>query len=159
MAQQEIFDMAKETFATLCSAMDNNNWSYRKNEEDMAIECSVRIRELPIDISVTVDAERAMVALYSPMRFVVERNKRIDMAVAVSAVNNLLSDGCFDYNVSTGRMLFRMSSGFVGNKISEKAFSYMIGFSSTVITEFQAKMSLLNDDLLSLEQFLALIEN
>lgn len=153
----ELMDMAraKETFATLCAAMDGNNWKYKKDEENLAIQCGVQGDDLPMEIVVTVDAKRCVVLLLSKIPIQTPEDKRLQMAVAVSAVNNSLVDGCFDFDIQSGKMFFRMTNSFMASKLSASVFHYMLAIACRTVDEYNDKFLMLGKGMLSLEQFLA----
>lgn len=159
MADQVNLTLAKETFNTLCQAFDNNKLHYEKDEEKMIIECRAQGDDLPIELTVSVDAERMLVLLISRLPFVIQEDKRLDVAIAVSAINNLLADGCFDYNVATGNMFFRMTNSFLESKMGEAVFSYLLFGSFKIIDAYNDKLLMLAKGVVSVEQFLASLEN
>ena len=155
MAEHKKLEQAKITFATLCQTLDTHDWRYKKDEENLTIDCSAQGDDLPMEIRVDVDAERQIVILISHLPFVVQEDKRLDMAIAVSAINNALVDGCFDYDLATGHMFFRMTNSFMESKLGEGAFSYMIFCSCQTIDEYNDKLLMLAKGMLSIEQFLS----
>ena len=80
-------------------------------------------------------------------------DKRLDMAVAVSAANNLLVDGSFDYDIKQGRMFFRMTSSFRESLVGKDLFTYMLLCSCKTIDDFNDKFMMLAKGLITLEQF------
>lgn len=159
MAEQKNLEQAKATFATLCNTLDKNDWRYKKDEEKLSIDCGAQGDDLPMDISVEVDVDRMLVMLLSHLPFVVQEDKRLDVAIAVSAVNYALVDGCFDYDVASGHMFFRMTNSFIESKISEDVFAYMLFCSCQTIDEYNDKFLMLAKGMLSIEQFLSLLAN
>ncbi len=159
MADQKLLEQAKITFATLCQALDNNEWNYKKNEENLSIECGAQGEDLPMDLSINVDPERMIVLLISHMPFVVQEDKRLEMAIAVSAVNNTLVDGSFDYDVSTGHMFFRMTNSFLESKIGQEVFAYMLYCSCHIIDDYNDKFLMLAKGMISIEKFLESEQN
>lgn len=151
----ELNQLALDTFATLCQALDNNDWKYKKDEEELVIECGAQGDDLPMDINIHVDAERNVVLLFSRLPFVIQEDKRLDVAIAVSAVNNVLADGCFDYDVTNGRMYFRMTNSFIESKLSQEVFAYMLYCSCQTIDEYNDKFLMLAKGMLDMEKFLA----
>lgn len=151
----ELNQLALDTFATLCQALDNNDWKYKKDEEELVIECGAQGDDLPMDINIHVDAERNVVLLLSRLPFVIQEDKRLDVAIAVSAVNNVLADGCFDYDVTNGRMYFRMTNSFIESKLSQEVFAYMLYCSCQTIDEYNDKFLMLAKGMLDMEKFLA----
>lgn len=150
---------AKAVFDTLCRSLDNRKWNYKKNEEELTVECGVQSEDLPIEISIKIDVDRRLAMLISHIPLVVKEDKRLDAAIAVSAVNNMLVDGSFDYNIASGHMFFRMTNSFIESTISEEVFFYMIFCSCQTIDEYNDKFLMLAKGMVSVEQFLASIKN
>lgn len=159
MAELKNLEQAKVAFATLCQALDKHEWHYKKDDEKMSIECGAQGDDLPMELTVKVDADRMLVILISHMPFVIQEDKRIDVAIAVSAINNALVDGCFDYDVVSGHMFFRMTNSFIESKISEEVFAFMLFCSCKTIDEYNDKILMLAKGLISIEQFLSTLAN
>lgn len=159
MSEIKNLEQAKATFETLCKALDNHEWHYERNEEKLSIECGAQGDDLPVEISVRVDANRMLAILVSHLPFVIQEDKRLDVAVAVSAINNVLADGCFDFDISSGHIFFRMTNSFIESKISEEVFSYLLFCSCKTIDDFNDKFLMLGKGMISIEQFLASLAN
>lgn len=159
MAEQNNLVQAKEVFSTLCRTLDKHEWHFKKDEEKLSIECSAQGDDLPMELTVKVDADRMLILLISHMPFVVKEDKRLDVAIAVSAINNALVDGCFDYDVATGHMFFRMSNSFLESKIGDEVFSYMLFCSCQTIDIYNDKLLMLAKGMMSVEQFLSTMNN
>lgn len=159
MAEEKNLAQAKATFSTLCQALDHHEWHFEKDDENLAIECGAQGDDLPMKITVKVDAERMLVMLISHLPFVIQEDKRLDVAIAVSAINNALVDGCFDYDVASGHMFFRMTNSFIESTISEEVFAYMLFCSCQTIDAYNDKFLMLAKGMMSIEQFLSGIGN
>ena len=92
----------------------------------MGISCTARGDDLPIDVVISVDPERMIVLLLSDLPFIVSEEGRFDMAVAVNALNYKITVGNFDYDMESGRTLFRMTQCFADSVIGEGALLYML---------------------------------
>ena len=134
--------------------MDEHDWHYEKDEENLEIECGARGEDLPMDIRIIVDADRQLIILLSVMPFVAPDTKRLDVAIATSIVNNKLVDGSFDYDVTSGHMIFRMTSSFIESEIDSEVFTYMLMVSCHTIDEYNDKFFMLGKGILSINQFL-----
>ncbi len=154
MADEKKLGLARSAFATLCQALDKNDWHYKKIEEDLKIESGASGDDFPIDITIKVDADRGLVVLLSHLPIVIEENKRIDTAIAVSAINCILADGSFDYSIASGHMFFRMTNRFIDNTMGEDAFMYMLLCSCKTVDEFNDKFFMLSKGMISIEKFL-----
>ncbi len=155
MADEKNIAQAKAAFSTLCQALDKHEWHYEKEEEKLSIECGAQGEDLPMKITVKVDADRRLIMLLSHLPFVIQEDKRLDVAIAVSAINNALVDGCFDYDVASGHMFFRMTNSFLESTISEEVFTYMLFCSCQTIDEYNDKFLMLAKGMISIEQFLS----
>ena len=154
MADVKELAQAKSVYAAFCHALDNQDWRYKKNDEELTISCGARGEDLPIDLDIKVDAERMLIMVLSHIPFVVQEDKRLDVAIAVSAINNVLVDGCFDYNITNGHMFFRMTNSFIESQLGEDLFKYLVYCSCQTIDEYNDKLLMLAKGMLSIEQFL-----
>lgn len=155
MAEQENLKLAKTTFDTICKALEHHDWRFKKDEEELSIECGAQGDDLPMEITINVDPERMLIILLSHLPFITSEDKRLDTAVAVSAVNYALVDGSFDYDIKSGHMIFRMSNSFRESLIGEELFMYMILVSCHTIDEYNDKFLMLSKGVMTLEQFIA----
>ncbi len=159
MAEKKYLKEAKVVFKTLCQTLEHHDWRYKKDEEKLIVECGAQGEDLPMELTVNVDADRALVLLFSKMPFVVQEDKRLDLAVAVSAVNYILVDGCFDYDVASGRMYFRITNSFIDSLLGEDVLAYMLFCSCQTIDDYNDKFLMLAKGILSLEQFIASVKD
>ena len=145
---------AKEIFNTICDSLDTKGWKYKKTPEELKIETGARGEDLPMDLKIQVHEDRMLVLLLSLIPALVLEDKRLDMAVAVSAVNDRLVDGCFDYDIKSGRIGFRMTCSYIESKLGAKLFDYMVDCSCTTIDHFNEKFLMLGAGLISLNDFM-----
>ena len=154
MADEKL-ERAQKVYATLCSTLDAHEWHYKKDEEKLSIDCEAQGEDLPMEITIGVDAKRQLVMLFSHLPFVISEDKRLDVAIAVSAVNDKLVDGSFDYNIADGHMFFRMTSSFIESEIGNELFTYMLVVSCHTIDEYNDKFLMLGKGMMSIEDFIS----
>ncbi len=152
---EEKMERAQRVFETLCAALDSNNWRYKKNEEKLSIECGFQGDDLPMEYTIRVDADRQLVLLLSHLPFRIAEDKRLDVAIAVSVVNNLLVDGSFDYNIKDGHMVFRMTNSFIDSEMSSELFTVMLLISNHTVDEYNDQFLMIGKGLVSVEDFIA----
>lgn len=88
------------------------------------------------------------------MPFVVSDDKRIDVAVAVSAVNNLLVDGCFDYDIKSGHMFFRLTNSYIDSTLGEDVFQYMLSCACVMVDRYSDKFLALDKGAITIADFI-----
>ncbi len=152
----ESIDMhkAKSVYRTLISALDRMDWNYEKFENDLVIKSGAQGDDLPINFIVTVKPERQVVQFLSKLSFDIPEDKRIDGAVAVCVANYRLCHGSFDYDVTDGNIIFRMTSSYRDSIIGDELFEYMILVSASTVDKYNDKFFMIAKGAMSLQQFI-----
>lgn len=145
---------AQKTYETLCATLDSHDWHYKKNEKHLSIECGAQGEDLPIEIKIRVDPSRQLIVLLSHLPFIIPEDKRLDVALATSLVNNHLVDGSFDYDITDGQMFFRMTNSFIESEIGNELFTYMLMVSCHTIDDYNDKFFMLGKGAISMEDFM-----
>lgn len=155
MTDEVKLEQAKKVYETLCTAIDNRDWKYEKDEDELVAHFWVNGDDIPMKFILRVDAGRQLIQLLSPMPFCMSESKRIDGAVATCAASFNLVDGSFDYNLSDGRIVFRMTASFRESTIGEMLFQYMISCACATVDEFNDKFFAIDKGTLSIDEFIA----
>lgn len=156
MTDEQKLQNAQQAYATLCRTLDNHDWHYSKNEEKLAISCTARGDDLPIELTVTMDVKRQLVLVLSHLSMNIQEDKRIDVAMAVSVANNLMVDGCFDFDLLKGRLYFRMTNSFMDSQLGEDAFFYLVLCACQTIDEYNDRFLMLGKGMIDLKKFIEL---
>lgn len=150
--------LTRSTFETLCNALEKNGLknglSYEKYEANFKIECEVLGEDLPIELTVCVNPERMVVLLLSRLPFVIQEDKRLEAAIAISAINNRLVDGTFDFDVKSGHVFFRVTNSYLESLLGEDLFMYMIAVSCRTVDDYNDKLLMFSKGMLPLEKFI-----
>ena len=154
MADEKL-ERAQKVYETMCNTLDSLEWNYQKNEENLSIRCGAQGDDLPMDISIRVDADRQLIILLSLLPFVVSEEKRLEVAIATSVANNGLVDGSFDFDVTDGHMFFRMTSSFIESEIGNELFAYMIMVSCHTIDDYNDRFLMLAKGMMTVQDFMA----
>ena len=150
---------AKETYAVLCKMLDSRDWHYEKLEEDLVIKSGVKGDDLPIEFIMRVNPKNEIVSFISWLPFKAEESKRIDVALATTIANYGIADGSFDFNLSDGTILFRLTSSYRGSVLSEDLFEYMIVVAASTVDEYNDKFFMISKGMLSIQQFIESEQN
>ncbi len=154
MANEVDMKKAKEVFDTLVNMLDSRGWKYEKHEEKLMIKSGIKGDDLPIEFHIAIKPGQQIVQFMSPLPGYMPEDKRVDGAIAVAAVNWKLNDGSFDYDLSDGQIVFRLTSSYRESTLGADLFEYMIMVSAGTIDEYNEKFVGLSLGLLTLEQFL-----
>lgn len=154
MTEDEKKMMGQKVYDTICKMFDEKGYHYERHDDDLVITCQVRGDDLPMDILFAVRYDRQIVQLLSPMPFTVPEDKRMDIAIASTVVNERLIDGSFDFNLANGKISFRQTASYIESILGEKLFEYMLMVSAATIDEYNDKFFMIAKGQVSLEQFL-----
>ena len=146
-------ERAMKIYGDICDVLDAKGWNYTRRDDDLAIVLSVRGNDLEMDLLIRVDSERQLVSIVSPMPFAMSDEKRIDGAIATCAATYKLADGSFDYDVTSGKIYFRLTSTYRGCDIGEGLLEYMVDVSLSTIDVYNDKFMALNKGYIDIKSF------
>ena len=155
--QKNLMD-AHKVYEALCAMLNDRNWHYQKQEEKLRITCGAQGEDLPMEISMEVDAKRQLVVLLSQMPFGVAENRRAALAVAVSNANCNIVDGSFDYDYLSGKIIFRLTSSYRGCIVGKEMLDYLLVCSCGTIDYFNDKFLAVAKNDMSFDQILEYIK-
>lgn len=159
MAEEKDLTQAKFVFDNICEMLDDDGWKYKKDEEKLSVAFGMKGEDLPMEVKIYVRPQINIVELYSHMPFKVKEDKRVDMAVAVSVINNTLVEGNFDFNIKTGTLLFRSTLCFDDSVILKDSYKFMLALSLGMVDEYNDKFLMLSNGIFTLEKFLECVGN
>lgn len=145
--------LAQQVYQTVCAALEARDWKYKKEEADLLVRSGVRGDDLPIEFVIAVDEDRQLIRVLSPLPFKMSEDNRIDGAIAVCAANFGMVDGSFDYDLTNGRIVFRMTESFRESTIGQLLIQYMISCTIAMVDEYNDKFLALNSGVMKVEAF------
>jgi len=154
MSEEKKQQAADDMYEKLCSVFKANDWHGNKNENERTIEFSFQEDELLVLISGKIDADKEYITFISPIPFVVEEEKKLEVAVAVTEVNSHLLRGNFYFNIDKGLLYFHLSSCYAGSNISEEAIKYLILCVEKTVSDFNRKFLLLSKGLITVDDIM-----
>lgn len=147
--------LAKQVYKTLCDAIDARQWKYKKDEEKLVVSLGVNGDDIPMDLILIVDAERQLIRLLSPLPFKMSEAKRMEGAIAVCAASYGVVDGNYDYDITDGSIIFRMTASFRSSTIGEGLLQYLISCACVVVDKYNDRFLALDKGMIDIGQFLA----
>ena len=154
MANQMDAKTAKNIYAQLCNVLDKRKWKYDKFDDKLAVSFTVKGEDIPMDFIFSVDDERQLVRLKSPLTFNFAEDKRLEGAIVTSRANCMLVDGYFEYDITDGETAFKVTTSCRDSIISDETIEYMLQCALFVVEEFNDKFMAVSKGYLSVEQFL-----
>ena len=155
MIDEKKMELAKQVYKTLCDAIERREWKFGKDEEKLLVHFSVSGDDIPMQFILVVDAERQLVRLMSPMPYKMSEGKRMEGAIATCAASYGMADGSFDYDLSDGEIVFRMTASFRESLIGEGLLQYMISCSCAMVDKYNDQFLAIDKGLMSITDFIA----
>lgn len=146
---------ALDVYNMIINVLNDKKWKYEADNDALKVEFTVVGEDLPMKVRVYVDGDKELVTLMSSMGFNFPAEKLIEGAIVTSTINYLLRDGSFDFDISDGEVLFRLTTGFMDSLISEDTLQFMIDLSLFTIDKYNDMFMELAKGYMSLEEFFA----
>ena len=153
MSDDKKIKNAKSEFDTLCKLLDDRELTYKKFEEDLVVSFIMGGEDIPMQIIINIDSDRQLIRLMSPIPVTFEGDKRIEGAIATCRANYKMADGSFDYDYSSGKVSFRMTSSYMDSLISEEVLEYMIAIACATVDKYNDKFLMLSKGMMKIEDF------
>ncbi len=154
MSDERNLKQAQSVYETICKSLDARGWKYDRVDERLTITCSARGDDIPMDLIIVVDADVQIVSIISPLPFKISEDKRVDFSSAICVANYGIMNGSFDYDIESGRIIFRIVSSFRGSILSEELFDYMVYVAFRTIDDYNDKFLMIEKDMFTTEQLL-----
>lgn len=155
MVDEKKMELAKQVYKTLCDAIERREWHFGKDEDKLLVHFGVNGDDIPMQFILVVDAERQLIRLMSPMPYKMSEAKRMEGAIATCAASFGMADGSFDYDLSDGEIVFRMTASFRESLIGEGLFQYMISCSCAMVDKYNDQFLAIDKGLMSITDFIA----
>ena len=155
MADEKKMALAKQVYQTLCEAIERREWNFGKDEEKLLVHFGVNGDDIPMQFILIVDAERQLIRVMSPLPFKMSEAKRMEGAIATCAASFGMADGSFDYDLSDGTIVFRMTASFRESLVGEGLFQYLISCSCAMVDKYNDQFLALDKGIMSITDFIA----
>lgn len=155
MVDEKKMELAKQVYQTLCDAIERRDWNFEKDEEKLLVHFGVNGDDIPMQFILIVDAERQLIRVMSPLPFKMSESKRMEGAIAACAASYGMADGSFDYDLSDGAIVFRMTASFRESLIGEGLFQYMISCSCAMVDKYNDQFLALDKGIMSITDFIS----
>ncbi|WP_418818240.1 hypothetical protein [Pseudoruminococcus massiliensis] len=140
MADKNEMISANRVYGSLLNIVRKNKYDFDDDEEIMTVNFDVKREKNFIPFTITVDAERQLIRLYSPLDVQIDENNRFEACVNICRCSCELDMGSFDYDLYSGSIEFRMATSFNGSLISDKQIENMISYTCGVVKKYTDRL-------------------
>ena len=149
-------EAAKKIYQLILEAMEKKGLNHHRADEELSVCFSLELDNsiLPMHFRLRVDEERELIRLIAPLGFHFSENKRTEGALATCYVNNMLSYGCFDYDISDGEVCFRIANPYTDCDIHVDLIVDMIMSSAATLHRYTESFFAISKNKMDIEEFL-----
>ena len=145
---------ANQAYQIMIAALDNMNWKYKRDDEKLMVRFSATGNDLSTSFAFFIDADRQLIRLLGFLPFEMSEDKRVEGSIATNVANYKFADGSFDYNISNGKIIWRMTASFYDSLVGFELFQYMIRCSCHTIDKYNDQFLAINEGKISLQEFI-----
>jgi len=147
---------ALQVYGCVKKALDERQWRYDEQPDRLYIGTSVTGDDLPMAFICEILEEREVARFLSMLPFDVPEDKRVDVAIAICAINNGFVNGNFDYDAIKGKIYYRRAVYFGGEKLPEQSvYDGLIAMSLDVIDRYNDALFEFIEDKTTFEELMA----
>ena len=146
--------LAVQTYNTLCAAIEKRNWRYDRDDEKLTVYFGVNGDDIPMRLIMRIDEERQVLQTLSPLPFEMSESKRIEGAIAACAASYGLADGYFEYDLSDGMIVYKLSTSFRESILGEGVMAYMMDCTLAIVDQYNDMFLALEKGIIDLNTFI-----
>lgn len=149
---------SKQIFNSLCEVMQDIDFSYDKKEDELVILSGAQGKDLPMSFMLRVSDERQIVSFVSVIPVEVHQKILNNVIIALNEINMYLLDGCFAYDTSQSRIVFRSALTYKDAMIGKGALKRMIILSLSAVDTFNGKLQKIVEKEMSVQEIIEFIK-
>ena len=137
----------------LCQAMDDREWEYNTDKEDLSVSVQVHGEDVPIRINLIVDEKNQLLKSISPIPFDIVPEKRIECLLAISRINARIPDGVFMMDMESGTVFFSSTCLFGSSEVDKEMLNFAIALNIFMCEKYNDKLLALNKGYIGADDF------
>ena len=157
--ENENLQIAQELYQGIIGMFDDNGFHYDRDDEGLAVRCTLRGEDIPMDFTFVVRPDKKVIQVYSPLPFRVSEANIPNIALAVAYINDHLVNGSFDLDIKEGGICFRQTTCYIDSVLGKGLFDYMLMVSAHTTDDYNDKLLMIEKGMLTVDQFIENEEN
>ena len=145
---------SKEIFDGFCEYLKSNDCRFNKDDENLVVFFIIKSDNIEIKFIAKAEVNRETLRIMAMLPVNFGSGKRIDGAMVTTIATSGMANGSFDYDISSGNVMFKISQSFVGSKISPAVYDYMVDCAMMTIAEYFGKFLAVSEGKMTVPQFM-----
>ncbi len=153
MANEIDMITAQKIYNTVCNTLDGMKLTYEKHEKDLVITLGHRGDDMNHSILIVVNAKQNVITIIEQLPFKIDKEKALDMCVAICYINKNLVSGGFTYDFDSN-ISFEITQFYNDREINEAFIERMLMTLVVTVEEYDDKLLALNKGYMKVTDFL-----
>ena len=145
---------SKEIFESFCEYLRSNECRFNKDDENLVVFFIIKSDNIEIKFIAQTDVGRETLRVMAMLPVNFGSGKRIDGAMVTTIASSGMANGSFDYDISSGNVMFKISESYMGSKISPAVYDYMVDCAMMTIAEYFGKFLAVSEGKMTVPQFM-----
>lgn len=154
MATEKQMQQARLVYSTLINTFKLNNWAFQETNNDFFVKTGFKNGDNYVRLGIRVIPEKELVVLLAPLPCPVPKEKRVELATAITVANFEVLDGSFIYNFADGSIIFKLTWYYCGCEPNENLFAYMTSRAVSVVGAYNDRFLMLSEGRINIQQFI-----
>lgn len=162
MADKKQIKNALANYKTIVKACNELNLNFKQEDDEMTVSFGMHNgnqNDVNMQFEFKCDVERQLLSVMSILPFQVPDDKKTTIAVLTCCVNYKLAEGCFDFSMNDGVILFRYTANFGESLLSTELIKRALRLCVYTVDEYNDKLRDVAEGKMDIDEFLKAISN
>lgn len=151
-------ERAKAAYKSICDFMDDAKLKYQKDDAENVAFVTITGEDFPVTLMFSVSEEKQRVETYSRMPFEIKKEKAVDLAMAIAAINNRIAYGKFVLYLDKDQLTYENSEYITDLEGFSAAYGRtLVAPAYSIVEEYNDKLYAISKGLMTVKDFLASI--
>lgn len=145
---------SKEIFDGFCEYLKSNDCRFNKDDENLVAFFIIKSDNIEIKFIAKAEVNRETFRIMAMLPVNFGSGKRIDGAMVTTIATSGMANGSFDYDISSGNVMFKIAESYMGSKISPAVYDYMVDCAMMTIAEYYGKFLAVSEGKMTVPEFM-----
>lgn len=145
---------SKEIFDGFCEYLKSNDCRFNKDDENLVAFFIIKSDNIEIKFIAKAEVNRETLRIMAMLPVNFGSGKRIDGAMVTTIATSGMANGSFDYDISSGNVMFKIAESYMGSKISPTVYDYMVDCAMMTIAEYYGKFLAVSEGKMTVPEFM-----
>ena len=145
---------SKEIFDGFCEYLKSNDCRFNKDDENLVAFFIIKSDNIEIKFIAKAEVNRETLRIMAMLPVNFGSGKRIDGAMVTTIATSGMANGSFDYDISSGNVMFKIAESYMGSKISPAVYDYMVDCAMMTIAEYYGKFLAVSEGKMTVPEFM-----